>query len=619
MIKIQLGNKYLDTYADEQLELSWEGFRFQTKLKDGYTNDFKIPKTDNNMAILGAVGLLDSQTQLFGTKQARGIIQVELRIFPIRVQVASLDKNDIGICIYEDSFPEAMKDVTFRDIFTDVDSTIYMWNEHSETNYPDEFKRYHYGMYYDPLYAQYHPVMRVNSLISGMSLYTHYDLPLVDPDWYAMATRKKVCPQNKRQMIEGMIDLDTGDYSLSGGNHITNDLTIAHGEGAYSVVYNRAATVHFDIYLSWAAKNNSYQVPFVVNHNLNGNNDTRSFQIRGDLYKNKIETFSLDFQVQEGSKITFALVSANYYNSSYFLIDSYIDNYTITDDDYDEDLDYLHRRPRLLYYDYNADRIFEKLWDGTPLVYSYKERGTAGSLHQTISTIERSMSYFGYYANLPNTKICDFWFSMQWLMERKLNFDHNRTVTWGTIDGNRIIDGEITEIRPISDKLGQNNFIKYKTDENPLLVSTINNEWLEDKRNFHDSLFTRITNMSQYMGRLNQYSNPEHEVEENAPLYQEFEYKVDFKEVEGLALWWNVTHQGSMIIQSPYIRDIPIPKLGLEKLVQSMEVDITTFTPQLRDKDIIYFNGRKFFVVNGKTDLESQKTQLTCLLVPSVL
>lgn len=615
MIKIQLQNKYLDTYASEQVELSWDGFRFMHNLRAGYTNDLKIPKTTNNLSILNAVGLLDSQTQLFGTKTVKGILQLELRMFPVFVQVASIDKEEIGICLYEDVFPEAMKQMKLRDHFIDSNDTILMWNKDSLSLYPTWFKQYDYGMTYDVNYAQYHPIKQVNSIINDYSTSCGYSMPLVENDWYCMATRKKVCPQNERQIIEGALDRDTGVFALSGGQHITNDLDINYGEGSVEITFNRVTTVRLNIYVSWAMKSGQshmYSTPFNVHWQDDYQNHTQAFSLQGNLYRNHIDKFEMDVHTLNGTKLDFNVPNPTHFNSCYILIDARVYNYQITEEDYDTDLTYMARRPRLLYYDYNANQIYEGFFDGTPIYYSYRDNNNNSSVHAVMQTESRSLSYFGFFANMPNIAMCDFWYSMQWLYGKKLDFDHQHTIKWSDIYQTATIEGSITQIRPKSDKLGQKNYIKYQEDEFPALISEIPNQWLQETCNLHESKFYRVENIDALKGKIKQYSNPEHEVDENAVTYQEFEYKVDFEDIDNVTIWWNAN-------QSEYIRDIPIPTLGFELLKQSMEVDIVTFTPQLRDKDIIYIDGRKFFIVTCKTNLDTQKSELTCLLIPNIL
>lgn len=619
MIKIQLDGRTLDTYAKETVDLEWTGFRFQKGLRAGYTNDFKIPKTDNNLSILKAVGLLDSQTQMFGDKTHFGILQVELRIIPICVQVASVDKNDIGICLYEDVFPEYMKEKTLREYFVDTNDTILMWNKDSLSLYPTWFKKYDYGMAYDSNYAQYHPIKKINEVITDFNSYSGYTMPFVENDWYFMATRKKVCPQNERQIIEGSLNRQTGVFSLSGSQHITNDLDIKYGDGVYEINFNRTATVRLNIYVSWAMKSGQshmYSTPFNVHWHDDYQNHTQPFSINGNLYRNHIDKFEMDVHTIAGTKLEFNVTNASHFNSFYILIDARVYNYQITEEDYDTDLSYIGRRPRLLYYDFNSNYIYEAFFDGNPIYYSYRDNNSNTSVHSVMQTENRSLSYFGFFSNMPNVSICDFWYSMQWLYGKKLDFDHQHTVKWSDIYQSATIEGEITQMRPKSDKLGQKNYIEYKDDTSPTLVSEISNQWLQEKCNLHSSAFYRIENIDEFQGKIKQYSNPEHEVDENAVIYQEFEYKVDFEDIDSITIWWNVTQQEGVPVQSDYIRDIPFTTLGMDELTQSVEVDITTFTPQLRDKDIIYIDGRKFFVVNCKTNIDTQKSELTCLLIP---
>lgn len=613
MIKIQLGERFLDTYAKEQVELSWDGFRFMKALRAGYTNDLKIPKTSNNLDILGAVGLLDSQTQMFGTKTVRGILQLEVRVLPVFIQVCSVDKNEIGICIYEDCFPEYFKDKNFRYYLKDTPATILEWNQNSRSLYSQYFKDYNYGMPYDVRYAQYHPIIKINTLINAINTASGYDMPTVYETWYGMATRKKVCPQNTKQVIEGRLNSEDGVMQMSGGQHITNDMDIHHGDGQNAIEFNRSCRFQFNMHLAWKRTgNNDFSCNFYIWHEKVGESIIPLDIIicNANTYRNGIEIIARSYNITAGDKIHFGFSTASNIDAS-FIMDATVSNYAITDDDYDNDLSYNYRLPRLIYWNYENSSIVEKTkyWDGSSFTLTYRKiGGPSGTM--TIATDRRSLSYFGIYTNLPNIGICDFYYSLQWVYGKKLSFDHQKKVSWADVNTSKVIDGYISEIRPKSDKLGQKNYIKFKDVETPILVSTINNEWLSKEATLHDSKFSRPEEISDYNCKIAQYSNPDYDAESQ-------EYKVDFNEIDSFVILRNFIPQGA--ISSTFLSCIPVEKMDLDKLTQSNEVTITTFTPQLRDVDIIFLDGRKYFIVSCKTDLDTQRSELVCLLIPNIV
>lgn len=610
-LKIQVNNQFLDTYAGESVQLSWTAFRFQTSLRAGYTNDLKIPKTTHNLSVLGAVGLLDSVTQMFGSKTVRAILQLEIRMMPVYIQVASIDRTDIQICLYEDSFPEYFKDKSSREYFKDTSATIYPWNFMTEQVYPSVFKSYYYGMAYSQLHAQFHGSLNVNSLISQMNTVSQFDMPLVDNDLYTVCTNKKVCPENTIQMFEGKCNLNShGDMLLMGGQHVTNNLSIKYSieseEDAYDgIEFNRDCTVQLKIWVAWQAKNSSSQTGFIIRHLDSGGNSLQTFypNIRGDQYKNKIDTFTYSFNISAGDKLTFRLnVADQYYKHCNMLGKLTITNYEIYDTDYDTELEYIWRPPYLNYYDHSSDTWKKGFWTGQSFTYSYKARNETNVRTATVSTTYEGLSYFGLYANLPEFKLCDFWYSLQWIIGKKLSYDHKNTTVFIDPNDSAVITGEITAMRPKSDKLGQKNYLAFKSDDNPQLVSTIPNEWLQSSYKLHESKFAKVENVvGSQLGCVNQYSNPEFDEDS-------FEFSCDYEEVKAFTIWRAYGNRLSPVY---------FPTLSLNKLKQSVEVDITTFTPLLRDKDIVTLDGHKYFIVSCKTNVATQKSELTCLLIPA--
>lgn len=595
MVRIQLLNDWLDTYIDEEIQLSWDGFRFQKSLRAGYTNDLNIPKTSKNLSLLGAVGLLDSQTQMFGTKTASCIVQTNLQMIPMMIQVAGVTAEEIKVCLYEDTFPEYYKGKTIKDLFVDGPSTIRAWNKDTVSKYPTEFRNYNYGMPYNAEKAQYHAVRPLRNILNAVASQGGYIMPTIPQDYMLLASKKTVCPQNLRQVIEfNQTSMEGDRFKLHGGQHITNDLSMDENE---FMTFNRN-NVFCDIkvYILWEKRGivtqnknmyldvngqHSYWLPLLTG---SANFGYQQFHVTqyGNYEFNEGDTLSFSMPDIDKLRWVSVIVDITYTTGGWF---SYI-----SEDDYGTELEYVGRHPEF--------RVGE---DGYQFIQFDGSTQSLLPWGQSIQTVDLSFAYFGYYCNLPEMNVCDMWYSLQWILGGKLSFDHQRLVTLESADEYAEIEGLITEIRPKTDKLGQKNYIKFK-GEDAKPVFTIPNEWLSMEYTIHESSFYKTYNPNYTVGCVQQYSEPEYD--------EDFQYwTCDFNEIEGVVI---------LNLVGSALEPIQLHTFDMEMLNQTMEVDITTFTPLLRNKDIIYLDGRRFLVINGKSSLDNQKTNLTCLLFPII-
>lgn len=598
MIRIQLNCEWLDTYHDEEIELQWTAFRFQKELRAGFTNDLSIPKTERNLRILGAVGLLDSQTQLFGTKTVRGIVQIGLNMTDMMIQVAAVDDTDIKICLYEICFPDYFKGKTINQIFRDSQSTIWPWNKTTVSKYPNYFKAYNYGMPYNGEKAQYHPSMSLRNILSVVSSQGGYMVPLPPQSWMLMASKKTVCPFNRVQVIEfNDTSMDGNVFNLHGGQHITNDLSM---DETTEITFNRNwVYCTIKLWVMWERKGGTSQNKTMY-FNVNGNHNWW-ITLHSGSGAHGMEQITLspsqNYQFMEGDRISFEFPDVGKYK--YVSVIAKIEyssggyNNYITDDDFGTELEYVGRQPSLRAKGSSQDTFIAM--DGA----SHTIPGSTVSF----STQDLSFAYFGYYCNLPEIKVCDLWHSLQWLTGQKLSFDHQKLVNYEDADMREVIEGRIKEMRPKTDKLAQKNYIKFKGDESGP-VCTIPNEWLAESVTLHDSIFRNTYANGVDRSKLDQYSNPEYNEDWRW-------WSCDFDELEGVVL----TDCDSYNV----LKAIPIHTFGFTAFNQTVEVTIESHTPFLRDKDIIYLDGRRYMVISGKTSLETQESELVCLLFPRIL
>lgn len=595
MIAIQLENSSLDIYTNTEIELSWEGFRFQSELKTGFTNDITIPKTKNNLSLLSAVGLLDSATQLFGDKITHATLYCNSNAIPVYLQVVAVRKDEIDICLYEDILPDEIKEKKLNECFSDGSNSIWRWNGYSASDYPTVFADYNYGMTYNVTYAQRHPSLGVSNLLYQIGQTEGITLPGIAQEYRLLATKKTVCPHNRVQVIEFNDTSMEGDYfNLHGGQHVTNNISM---EEKTHLTYNRLTYTTFKFWIVWKKKGTTSQNKTIM-MKINGNNywwltlpsgstDTGCLQLEVSTYFSAGDTVSFEFS--DSNKYQFVSGVCKMTHTTYYV---YSDDFGSTE------LEYVARRPRM--------RI-----TGTNDIVQYLEMdGDNHAVHHTDSSLTQfptenlSFAYYGYFCNLPEVTLADLYYSLQWVLGKKLKYTDYGVTQFVDPDETSTLNGIITEIRPISSAVGQNNYISFD-EQTASPVSTISNKWLEVEKDIHKSVFYYVTDDEDPTRKIRvlQYSNPE--TDEDT-----LETTCDFDEIDAPVLCYYNSSDNALY-------PVSLSTFGFEDMTQSMEADIETDTLFILDKDIVYLDGRKFFVISGTSNIKTGNSILTCLLVPT--
>lgn len=611
MITIQMAGGMLDVKSDQDMSFEWTAFRFAEGLRDQYTNDLELPKTHNNISILGCYNLLDSPNQLYGNHIQPAILTVDGRMTECYIQIVSVNKTTITVCLYEKTFPMELRDKNIARMFEDDYTTIIAWNTNTMDAYPDWFKKYDYGMPYDKNYAQYHPIKRLDDILPDVSANLGFGLPSINPDWYVMATKKVVCPQNTKQYIEGKMKSDH-TFAIMGGQHITNDLEYSAAITSNDrITFDRDCSVAMDIWIGWKSRTNSYNVPFVVTHwkEETQTSNTYEFQLDGLNYTNGVTTGNASFNVKRGDSLIFGVISGSYYDMVSMVAHLEITDYEITLDDYDREMTYVARLPRLQVYQYAANSYEYWYFDSNTYNLGYHYKGSSSTSHKNVQTPYASFAWFGYWANVPDISAAELLWGIAWLLGKKPVFA-NGEFNYEDADVTAVIDGNVTETRPASTYFGMKNYIRFSNEENPEPISEIDNVWLENEKDLHKSPFGLVKNLSQYSGIVQQYSNPEYDSESG-------EYSCDFEDA-GFVIVENISHINNIQVISPFVKDIQIKRFGLGMITSVTEVDIETFNSPLQLADYIYLDGRKFMVISGETDIKTRKSTITAVLVPTI-
>jgi len=598
---INLQGGSLDVY-EQEINFSWRNIRFSDALQDAYSTDVTLPKTPNNCNLLQISGLLDSATQLFGDKISPSVLCIGSDIVNTWLQVTQITEDDITICLYERTLPNELTQKTLNELLPVDDSgSIWAWNKGTLQHAPaGVFRTYYYGMGYDTNYAQYHPVKPLSDLLNLANAELALEglaMPVPDnaTDLMVMATKKTVCPENPYQVVE-FNDTDMSDnmFNIHGGQHVTNDMDWG---GADRITFNRECYVSLTISALWWKKSGTLQnktFQLFKNHNA-----IATFTIPSANY----EFYKLNFvwggNVNEGDYLQFYCTDTDRFHSISFVTKLYISNYDIYTEDYGEELKYVGRYPRW--------RVKSpQSWGGaTSFVDS------DGKSHQLlpgtwVQTEYLSFAYFGYWCNLPEITVKNLLWGLCWLNGKKLIRNGNTATFADCNDGAVLEEANIDSISPQAEEFGQTNHLCFAGEEpnGNNKISSIPNTWLEQTKTLHESPFAWASNWG-LTASLAQYSNPEKDVDDDGNVTN---YSCDFNEVDGFAILG--------AYNTGQLHPLTINKMGLDKITQTMRVEITCWDKGVKNADYVWINGKKFMVIEADADLETGATTLQAVLVP---
>lgn len=631
MINLQLANGILDVYSQD-IEMSFKTVRFSDGIRDAYSNDFTIPKTVNNLTLLDACGLLESQTQPLGQHIEPCVINMGDKVFDCYIQVVSVEEETITITVWEKLIPSDILNIKISELLRDTDDNIFIWNPQSQTHYQSWFKKYQYSLNngINDKYAQIHPSTELNTVIQRINQTANIQIPLSTQTHYAIATKKTVSPHNHIQVLEAHWTSDSGNFAvMSGGQHVTNDLEWSYSPDQTTITFNRNCKIKGDIYFSFKKKstvtNNFYMM--ICRYRSGSPTYAPAYTIQSSQFASHVTWDTFQDTIHAGDTLRIQCNDTNKYDLLSVLIKFEITDYAISEEDYGNELKYIGRLPRLKCWSDNGQFIrgggswtqeastnggYAYLWaDGRYGAYYYHNTGSPNThLQHYITLPDCSFAYFQYWCNLPDISIKDLMFGLCWLEGKKIAREcvYNGYMMYPELiykDANdtKAIKGRITQTRISSDSLGRANYILQNGQgiENADPVSTIDNQWLERTKTLHSSPFAYAPWKWGYWYCIDQYSDFEHESGSE-------EYKAKFNEVDGFALA-DIGSVSSMLYR------YSLNGMDFEAMTQSVEVDIETYD-DAKDCDFVYLDGHKYMVVEGSANMETGYTTLKAILVP---
>ena len=293
------------------------------------------------------------------------------------------------------------------------------------------------------------------------------------------------------------------------------------------------------------------------------------------------------------------------------MIDIEYSNYEITDEDYGTELVYCHKHPALWQWAPH-DEYVPHYFDGR--TEDFEIYNNIGTLNQNDTfSMEfpwRGISYIGYYCNIGDITLKELYFGLCWLYQQKPIREMREMFLVDANESAMLNEAVITEMRPSSDKLGQDTNVAWAGGEGKTTLTSIPSVWLAEEVTRHKSPFEHVEKVAGGLARINQYTITSSYDEDGKTVWN-----VDYNEPNGAVLtvygqYGRLNHWG--LTPPP-----PISAMGINKLSQCMEVTIETLDAEIKDKDYLYLDGRKFMVIEGSTDLDNGRSTVTALLVPS--
>ena len=625
VFSIQTENGALDVYKQD-ISWEWKNIRFTESFQDQFSTDITLPKTNNNCNLLNISGLLDSTSQLFGNHIQPCVLEINGALMDVYIQVVSITDDDINVCLYERTLPAETFNKTLNDIHKDTQDTIYVWSVNTDTAYTSDFRNYYYGSPFNDMYAQKHPVKQLDWVINAINNdLQNFTLPTIDDSLYLMASRKTVCPQNPKQVIEFVNNGDDDEFVMVGGQHVVNDLEGWDGfskvgeSTTKALVFNKDCKANLDIYFSWGKKvttgSGTYSIGVMINgtfeYGLSWN--TQLFGKRNGYQHLHLTNITIN----KGDVISLKLGgTTNNPQDKFELLTGVLDltytDYEITDDDYGENLVYCCQHPVLRQW-FPNDSYLDHIFDGrTENYYIYNWDGSlsvGSEINMNFPWL--GISYFGYWCNIGDLKLKDLYYGLCWLYSKKLVRDSNQMMFDNINEFLVLENANIIEILPNGEYLGQETNVSWCGDNGLATIDTIDNVWLSNIVKRHESPFEYIKTKHYGLAWVDQYEiTSTVDSSTNQTIFE-----CNYEEPEGIVLlrWGQYGRNHTWgLIPPPNISN-----MGLDKITQYMQVTIESFDSDVIDKDYVYLDGRKFLVVEGDMDMNTKQSTLTALLVPT--
>lgn len=646
-MELYVKGQQLDIYGGQDIQLNWENIRFtEGYLMDEWSTDVEMPNNEYNITLLEAYGLLD-RGPIFNRQVPCQLVINDIS-YDAYLHVTEFDKDTIRAAVFLVTIPNTLYDKKLREYYpADDTSSIFRWDrmtEHTIYNAASDIAIYEYRYnddYFSDINVQLNPSVRAEKIMQLIQNEENITLPTLDNDLFLTATKKVVCPQNKIQCFCARVkdnNAFNGDpLPLIGGQHITNDFKCEWSYKDFKWNQNWSDWDLLETYLDQTGNANKDTITFNRNcscriwvygntnratwnvHIYKNNTDLTSGYVGGtNLYRipngqndqppiwsvNDCLSAYLSYTTfEEGDELTFRLgISSGAVlntTANLAIMIEYID-YSITDDDFDTELNYYPMQFGLGYSWLNA--LGTVSTDGIRTI-----NGTGFGVN---GFLDHSFCYYGLWANMGNCSVKEFISNMCWVHGQKLDLDKYDLIFKSAKESQILSNATLNKITTYSDKFAKKNIIKYKDDNFPVIWN-VDNDFLEDEKTVFESIFN--TSIHRYgIATVNQYEFETKLTEPNSSGESWVEdVKVKLNEFDFLLFKMADNGHSCWLERAPYLSDF-----GMSDIVSTVTANITT-TDDVREKDYVYMDGHKYLVVNGNVDMSTGLSELEAIEIPT--
>lgn len=578
-MEVYVKGELLDIKSDTDIDVTFDNIRFGgSVLPDAVSTDTDIPLNRHNRRLLG----IDFEFW-FGKPQ---IVLCNIFVGGKRyvgyIIVNSATETTANITIYLSTSFTELADVPLRNLITDDSSTIFKWAEVQSELHSGIFPSYSVEKQSTKGCYGRHPV--ASHIDIKNAIYDKFGIVVDDSDWTlptgdnywniddisVVATGKYVTPSNPTQCILAIAESGSNVYNLFGGQHIVNNLYTDEQplwSGSQWLPVTKQGLITF---------NRSCKATFVVERlkptmvydtyiYINGVAQT---DMVDNNYGNSVTTKTTTKTFSAGDTLNISRGDTS--GGNILMIKVTYSNYSIGEDDYDQELKY------------------------QPVSVDWSDYTSL--LPVPDHSVGWSFSFFGLWNNMPEKTVKEYLTTICWMSNMRYIRTDNPTslklVSLGNLPS-RILERElVSSIHFSSDKVGKTNLIRYKEDSVPSAVIYANGEGLEDEKVIYESAFkTPRSPRDLLMQRM-----------VCVPMYE-----VDFEEEGVMSENWDVNYEdlegviGNLYYDENTYAYLTMPpllkKMNLDNFYSVVEIEGWTRQPIATD-DAFVIDGERFAIVS---------------------